>query len=67
MAQRLLRRVCLPCAGSGRDDEEEGCETCYGTRFKGRVGVYEIMSMTDELRRLTAQHADSVALYEAAR
>jgi type IV pilus assembly protein PilB len=29
--------------------------------------VYEIMPMTDELRRLTAQRADAVALADAAR
>ncbi|MCH7961439.1 MAG: type II/IV secretion system protein [Planctomycetes bacterium] len=67
MAQRLLRRVCVPCAGSGRGEDGDRCETCYGTGFKGRVGVYEIMTMTDELRRLTAQKADSATLYEAAR
>jgi type IV pilus assembly protein PilB len=27
-----------------------GCDTCRGTGKKGRVGLYEIMSVTDELR-----------------
>ncbi|MCH8271481.1 MAG: hypothetical protein IH985_09775, partial [Planctomycetes bacterium] len=57
----------VPCAGSGRGEDGDRCETCHGTGFKGRVGVYEIMSMTDELRRLTAQKADSATLYAAAR
>ena len=38
-----------------------------GTGYKGRVGVYEIMVMNDELRKLTAQSADSVTLYDAAK
>ncbi len=28
----------------------QGCEKCNGTGYKGRVGLYEVMEMTDELR-----------------
>ncbi len=69
MAQRLLRRVCTVCQGSGRveGDAEARCEMCFGTGYKGRLAVYEIMPMDDELRRLTGQRADAVALAAAAR
>ncbi len=30
----------------------KGCQTCNGTGSKGRVGLYEVMEMTDELREL---------------
>jgi type II secretory ATPase GspE/PulE/Tfp pilus assembly ATPase PilB-like protein len=40
---------------------------CFGTGYKGRLAVYEIMPMDDELRRLTGQRADAVALAAAAR
>ncbi len=43
------------------------CERCLGTGFYGRVGVFEIMRMNDELRQLTATRADSVRLFQAAR
>ncbi len=68
MAQRLVRRTCRVCGGAGRNpaDGAEPCEACYGTGYRGRLAVYEIMTMTDELRRLTAAHADGVTLYEAA-
>ena len=70
LAQRLLRRVCKACGGTGKAtmarSGDDRCETCFGTGFKGRVAVYEIMTMTDDLRRLTAQSADAVALYDAA-
>jgi len=66
MAQRLLRRVCAACTGKGFNDDGN-CETCMGTGYKGRVGVYEIMVMNDELRKLTAQSVDSVTLNEAAK
>jgi type IV pilus assembly protein PilB len=29
-----------------------GCDTCNGTGYKGRAGIYEVMALTPELRRL---------------
>ena len=74
MAQRLLRRTCQTCHGSGAmpptspgASGSTRCETCYGTGYKGRLAVYEIMKMSDTLRKLTAQNSDAVSLMEAAR
>jgi len=68
LAQRLVRRRCTVCEGSGNSPTTPGesCESCFGTGYRGRLAVYEIMTMNDELRRLTAAHADGVTLYEAA-
>ncbi len=66
MAQRLLRRTCQTCRGTG-SHEDRVCETCGGNCYKGRVGVYEIMKMNDELRTLTLKNADAGALFDAAR
>ncbi|MFO0856663.1 MAG: GspE/PulE family protein [Phycisphaerales bacterium] len=67
LAQRLLRRVCQTCHGSGTSPAGGRCETCFATGYKGRLAVYEIMTMTDELRRLTAQRVDAITLYECAK
>jgi general secretion pathway protein E len=79
IAQRLVRRTCRACAGSGRAPAPGAppgpsaargggaCERCFGTGYFGRLGVFEIMKMTDDLRRLTAQRVDAVSLAEAAR
>lgn len=67
IAQRLLRRVCVSCRGSGRAEGGGRCDPCFGTGYRGRIAVYEIMPMTDELRRLTAQRADAISLADAAR
>lgn len=32
-----------------------GCEKCRNTGYKGRIGLYEIMPMSNELKRLVAQ------------
>jgi general secretion pathway protein E len=70
LAQRLLRRKCATCGGTGfvtsRTGGNDRCETCFGSGYKGRLAVYELMHMTDQLRRLTASNADGVTLMEAA-
>jgi type IV pilus assembly protein PilB len=39
--------------------EPRGCPRCKYTGYKGRVGLYEAMSMTDELRELAIQRASA--------
>jgi type IV pilus assembly protein PilB len=39
-----------------------GCERCNGTGYKGRVGLYEVMDMTDSLRELVLVGASSLEL-----
>ncbi len=65
LAQRLMRRICDTCGGLGDVDGAQ-CERCFGSGYRGRLAVHELMVMTDELRRLTAQRADGVSLLEAA-
>lgn len=43
-----------------------GCERCKRIGYRGRVGIYEIMSITDDLRRLIAQRGSETQLREAA-
>ncbi|HEY3298492.1 MAG TPA: GspE/PulE family protein, partial [Armatimonadota bacterium] len=44
----------------------KGCDHCRGTGYKGRVGVYELMPMTDKIRDLVMAKASSFAIKEAA-
>jgi type II secretory ATPase GspE/PulE/Tfp pilus assembly ATPase PilB-like protein len=37
----------------------KGCDQCGDNGYKGRVGVYEVMIMNDELRRLVSEGATS--------
>ncbi len=67
LAQRLLRRICVNCQGAGTAPAGGRCESCFGTGYKGRLAVYEIMTMNDELRKLTANRADAISLYDCAR
>jgi type IV pilus assembly protein PilB len=43
-----------------------GCDVCKGTGYKGRVGCYELMPVTDKVRELILAHASAYAIREAA-
>ncbi len=44
----------------------KGCEKCNGTGYKGRVGLYEVMEMTDALRELVLVGASNIELRKQA-
>ena len=66
IAQRLVRRTCSQCKGAKVIDGHP-CDRCSGTGFYGRVGLFEIMVMNEEIRRLTGQNADAITLGDAAK
>jgi len=43
-----------------------GCEKCTNTGYKGRVGLYEVMELTDELKELVLVGASSMELRKKA-
>ena len=43
-----------------------GCDHCRGNGYKGRIGVYELMFMTDRIRDLVLQKCSSHVIREAA-
>jgi len=43
-----------------------GCDECHRTGYKGRIGLYEVMRITDQLRRLIAEGAGEDLLRPAA-
>lgn len=44
-----------------------GCDTCNNTGYKGRVGLFELMIMNDDLRDMIIRNAATDELREAAR
>jgi type IV pilus assembly protein PilB len=56
-------------AGFSADDAKhvvpkkgKGCEKCNNTGYKGRVGLYEVMDISDELRELVLVGASGLEL-----
>jgi general secretion pathway protein E len=44
-----------------------GCEMCRRTGYRGRIGVFEMLKMTDDLRREVTGRTSSTGLREAAK
>ncbi|MEW6145347.1 MAG: type IV-A pilus assembly ATPase PilB [Thermodesulfobacteriota bacterium] len=40
----------------------EGCKTCSGTGYKGRLAVFEVMELTDELKEFILSGASSLEI-----
>jgi type IV pilus assembly protein PilB len=55
-----------PALGPVEAFEPGGCVRCSGTGFRGRVGLYEVMIVTDELRSLVLQKASEDELRKLA-
>src|SRR5205823_742746 len=43
-----------------------GCDECNHTGYRGRIGIYEVMKITDKLRRLIAARAPEDQLRDSA-
>lgn len=59
IAQRLVRRLCLACRGSG-------CSKCHGTGFKGRLAISEILAVDDNIDACLFRSASLAELAECA-
>ncbi len=81
MAQRLVRRICpqcrvrqeVPAEMAKRFDaslEEmwtgRGCDHCSGTGYRGRIGIFEVLPVGDEIRQLIMRQATAREIKEKA-
>jgi len=62
LAQRLVRKCCSACQGATASQSDEFCSTCGNTGYSGRVGLYEWLPVTPEIRDqiLTSANADKL-------
>jgi general secretion pathway protein E len=78
LAQRLVRVICENCkvsAGQVLSPEGEmvqtyrgeGCAECGGRGYMSRVGIFELMEVTDEIRKLIMDNADASVLTQVSR
>lgn len=77
-AQRLVRKLCLHCRkpvsalpvayapvienSANRAYGAAGCTACDQSGYRGRTGIYELLPVDDELRRLIHDRASEQAL-----
>jgi len=44
-----------------------GCDHCKGTGYKGRVGIYQVMPISDDMRQLIMRNGNALDIAEQAR
>ena len=44
-----------------------GCDRCRGTGYRGRIGIFEIFRLNDEMHELVLKHESTRTLAETAR
>jgi general secretion pathway protein E len=75
MAQRLVRTLCPSCRGRGLAGgaaadpigEDVGCDACAHTGYDGRTGLFELLTLTEDLRALVVDRAPLAEVRAAAR
>ncbi len=53
--------------GSWRPYRPAGCDRCSGSGYKGRVGIYQVMPITEEIQRIILANGNSMQIAEQAR
>lgn len=80
MGQRLVRRLCPHCKQNASSDDPvwqemppnaeayraQGCPQCNHSGYRGRQGIYELLTLNDELRSLIHQKADEGLMQQKA-
>lgn len=82
LAQRLVRRICpsckikvsIPPSFSSRFPVLEnkvfykgsGCDECFYTGYKGRIGIYEFLKINSSLKKLILKSQDADSIKECA-
>ena len=75
LAQRLVRKICDKCKeeyspsadildglGLGQKNtffKGEGCDACKNTGYRERIGIFELLIVNDEIRKLVVDKASS--------
>jgi general secretion pathway protein E len=73
VAQRMVRRICTHCRAPYRPSAEEmqaidgeadqtffhgtGCNLCAGTGYRGRTGIFEMLVMSEPIRKMLRDRA----------
>jgi general secretion pathway protein E len=69
LGQRLVRKLCQRCRQpdpTGRGWRAVGCDNCGSTGYLGRTGIYELLTVDDEMRLLVHQGANDTDIRRVA-
>ena len=81
VAQRLVRKICPNCKEAYQDAAAceylgipggttlyrgKGCDACRNSGSKGRVGVYEVLNVNEDIRHFIAEGASTLEIRDSA-
>jgi type IV pilus assembly protein PilB len=70
VAQRLARKLCEHCKTPSEEMpgtfDPAGCVRCGNTGYKGRIGLFEVMTVTSEMHHLIVEKASVETMTELA-
>ncbi|MDO8260047.1 MAG: GspE/PulE family protein [Candidatus Magasanikbacteria bacterium] len=58
ISERLIKKI-IKKQKQVRFYHSEGCKSCGNTGYKGRVGIFEMLEMTEEIKALVSKRATS--------
>jgi general secretion pathway protein E/type IV pilus assembly protein PilB len=83
LAQRLVRKICTDCKEAYKPDPNKlpadfnylsgdlwrgkGCRRCNNTGYRGRLGIFELLVLNDEIRELIMKRSGSGSIIAAGR
>ena len=66
--EQLMELELLPEDVKGRSFQRgRGCDHCNNTGYRGRMGIYEIMTFDDDIREMVMNNASTNLLRDAAK
>jgi len=66
LSARVLEEHGFPSHTDLEAYDPVGCSRCGGSGYKGRLGLYEVMSITEEIRTLVVERAPAAKIAEVA-
>lgn len=81
MSQRLVRVICKECKEEYTPEQKtnplsdeqiktlykgRGCEKCRGTGYRGRMGIFELLTLNEELKELIVSNAPANKIRQVA-
>jgi type IV pilus assembly protein PilB len=67
LSRQVLARNGLQASRGFDAFEHAGCVRCSGTGYRGRVGLYEVLTVSEAVRELILERASGDAIMAAAR
>jgi len=69
MVKNFPSEVVKKVYGSSKDMKAfkgQGCKACHGTGYLGRIGLFEVLEVSNTIRRLITEKKDSDLITKAA-